>query len=179
LERGKNIVIFLSSKKKKMTFQRKLLATGTYSEVYTTDDPKWVVKRQWINDTYIELDILSRFNHPCIVPLKDFDLSMDGDRIFLEMTLLRGKSSLHCNNIIHLAYDLLSAIAFLHEHGIYHGDITYANVVILPATDEYPERAALIDFGLAQLCFRNSDGDWVFSTHKLSTPIRDISYDLY
>lgn len=49
-----------------------------------------------------------------------------------------------------LAYELLSALAFLHANGIMHRDLKPANILMGDETDSSPLR--IVDLGLAKRC---------------------------
>ena len=108
-----------------------------------------------------EAQILGRLNHPALVSL--FDAGVDltdatAPQMFLIMEYVEGpdlrqalrKGALSGFEVAYLAWDLLGALGYVHEHGIIHRDLKPANVLLAPARAR-PALGKLADFGIAML----------------------------
>jgi len=104
-----------------------------------------------------EADVLRSLEGTGLVPLV---AAGEADGLFyLAMPLLPGRSlaervaerRLSVDETLHVAIDLLSALATVHEHGVLHRDIKPSNVMVDGVAADGPiGRATLIDFGLAR-----------------------------
>lgn len=98
-----------------------------------------------------EAVVLRQFDHPHILPVYDF--GADGERLYLVMRLLDGRSLLHVLNNGPLTFELIgrytreiaSALDYAHARGVIHRDIKPANILL-----DADGRALLADFGVAQ-----------------------------
>ena len=100
-----------------------------------------------------EVNIQSLIRHPFIMPVRNFDFTFKNNRYHvLEMPpAMCGLSSVHdfikTNNTMYkIMYQVLSAIDFLHDMRILHGDIKPENIVLMSDNLENPE-IRIIDFG--------------------------------
>ncbi len=112
-------------------------------------------------------------NHPSIVTVFDYDEDegvpfivyelVEGTR--LDRLIVRGRLSE--SQVIDLACQLASALAYAHERGIIHRDIKPQNIVV---TEE--GRAKILDFGLAKKTgveFTSDDGDTLQASASFET----------
>lgn len=108
-----------------------------------------------------EARLLAALNHPRLVTLLDAGthVTEGGDsRVFLVLELVPGgdlgrrlqQGPMTAVELEYLAWDLLGALEHIHEHGIVHGDIKPANVLLTEARNR-PPAAKLADFGMAAL----------------------------
>jgi serine/threonine protein kinase len=103
-----------------------------------------------------EARVLSALSHPHVVAISDYGI--DGDRPFLAMELLEGRSledvvhedPLDPDRALKIATQLLRGLAFAHQKGIAHRDLKPANVFLVKMGDD-GEHAKLLDFGLARM----------------------------
>ena len=102
-----------------------------------------------------EADILARLAHPAIVSYVADGITEDG-RLFLAMEWIDGITAARriagdgftLRETIATAKRILGALAAAHALGVFHRDVKPTNV-LLPDGD--PERAMLIDFGIARV----------------------------
>ena len=100
-----------------------------------------------------ERRILSRLDHPNIVPLLDAGTDADG-RPFLVTALVDGEPiDAHCRHRalgvaarLHLVREMVSALAHAHRQLIVHRDLKPANVLV-----DGQGRVRLLDFGIAKM----------------------------
>ena len=101
-----------------------------------------------------EFEILSKLDHPNLVKVYDFSFLASSDP-FITMELIQGVHLREffedSNNIIFLPsiiFQILSALSYLHEKEILHGDIKPENIMIIKnSTDSVTTK--LLDFGLS------------------------------
>lgn len=106
-----------------------------------------------------EAQALARLRHPNIVTI--FDLGQEGGHTFLAMEHVEGESlavrlrrdALTLPEALAIARQLADALAAAHRAGVVHADIKPANVILDPQF-----RPLLVDFGLARLSGRDSQG---------------------
>jgi serine/threonine-protein kinase len=136
---------------------------------------------------------LAALDHPNVVRIEDAGVTADG-RPFLVMPLLRGQSlrqrldargPLSAGAAVAVALDVLAGLAAAHRAGIIHRDVKPANVFLArPAADRPgilgrdrrarrpaaggPERAILLDFGVAKVIGESLDS--TTGGHVLGTP---------
>ncbi|MCB9593208.1 MAG: serine/threonine protein kinase [Sandaracinaceae bacterium] len=103
-----------------------------------------------------EARVLSALTHPHVVSISDYGI--DGDRPFLVMELLEGrtleevlrKGDMTPQLALDVTREILEGLAFAHEKGVAHRDLKPANVFLLRGRDEN-EHVKLLDFGLARV----------------------------
>ena len=108
-----------------------------------------------------EARMLGGLNHPALVALLDAGVDVTdavAPRMYLIMEYVPGsdlrrrlrQGALGDFEVEYLAWDLLSALEYIHERGIIHRDLKPANVLLTP-TQNRPDRGKLADFGIAVL----------------------------
>jgi serine/threonine protein kinase len=106
----------------------------------------------------------SRLHHPNVIQVLDFGQTEDG-RLFIVMEYVPGcslldvlhhESPLAEPRAVHLAAQILSALAEAHREGIVHRDLKPDNVMVESRSDE-PEFVKVLDFGIAKLRDPNAD----------------------
>jgi len=103
-----------------------------------------------------EARAMAALRHDRIVPLNDFFLEETTGLLVLVMPLMEGRpledvfkdnpNGLAVSGALKYAGDVLSALAFAHEHGVVHRDVKPSNILI---TKE--DKAYIMDFGIAKL----------------------------
>jgi serine/threonine protein kinase len=102
-----------------------------------------------------EAQAIARLDHPGCVRVLDFGVDTTGAP-YLAMELLDGvtladeiarQGKLPLLRAVHLAQQLVAALAHAHAHGVIHRDVKPGNVMLARGGS----RAVLIDFGLASL----------------------------
>ena len=98
-----------------------------------------------------EVQVISRLEHPRIARLLDFG---EGDWvIYYVMEFVPGPTlkehlarvrRASVTDVVHIADDVLSAVAHAHQQGIVHRDVKPENIVLSPSG------AVLLDFGIAK-----------------------------
>ncbi len=128
-----------------------------------------------------EARAISKLSHPNIITLHDFGFD-DCERPFMVMEYASGSSleewlrgsDLTTQRVIHVARQVMSALAEAHSHDIVHRDLKPANVMLTRAGHDR-DFAKLLDFGLARLVSSDSaqgltrDGE-VFGTPHYMSP---------
>jgi len=103
-----------------------------------------------------EVRLLASFDHPGLVTLYD---RIAGERPALVMQFVDGedlrtrlqRGALGTRETAAIGADVAAALAYVHERGVLHRDVTPANV-LLPTTTEPGDPVALLaDFGIARL----------------------------
>ena len=178
----------------------RILGQGGYGSVYSVKSDNVVVKKQITNLYNLvvlnEIDIMRRLQHPCIGNLLEFQIhnisresaevlyllqkGYNIDNVDLSTRLYTSPSG-STLSLKEIAFDMISAVSFMHQHGIAHLDIKNENTIFLEGDDDYPSRAALIDFGLSKHCFEHKinlpDGtsykDYVFESVAFTLDHRD------
>jgi Protein kinase domain len=119
----------------------------------------------------------SALGHPGIVRVLDFDVSSDGTH-FLVMELLEGETledrlarrgHLPWSDAIVIARQVGAALSVAHGAGVLHRDLKPANV-FLASSPNRPERAVLLDFGLARKLEDGSASRLTHSGASVGTP---------
>lgn len=105
-----------------------------------------------------EARVGGRFEHPNVVEVYDVGASDGGYYMVLE--LLSGESlqqriqragELSWPDVCRLLLPCMRAVAEAHSNGIVHRDLKPANIFVCVASRTAPERAKVLDFGLAKL----------------------------
>lgn len=99
----------------------------------------------------------SRLGHPNIVRMFDYGEDRDGVP-YIAMELIDGvpmserrKDDLSLAVILHLADQILAALAYIHARGIIHRDVKPENIVVVGQDDPEKPGAKLLDFGFARV----------------------------
>jgi eukaryotic-like serine/threonine-protein kinase len=151
-----------------------VLGTGGMGVVYRAYDPhlerlvaiKVLQQIQEETDTGARLleeaRSASALNHPNVCTI--YEVSEEGERAFIVMEYVDGRSletmlpgGLPIDEAIEYAHQIADALAHAHEHGIIHGDLKSANIIVTS-----DGRVKVVDFGLARRQLR--DIDKTFST---------------
>lgn len=139
----------------------KLLNNGKYAKVYHARDTctgkEVAIKSFQSSDNLdvVEIQAMSRLNHPHILKLKDVIATSDGGQIFVitefarcgdlfEMISKRGPLIEDLSR--HYFQQLISAVKHCHSHGVFHRDIKPENLLL---DDKW--RLKLSDFGLSAI----------------------------
>lgn len=101
-----------------------------------------------------EAAVLRRLESPWLAPV--LDVGYEADHLYVVMPLIPGvtlqerlaNGRLDVSEALTVASCLLSALTEVHDHGVLHGDVKPANVIV--DMDSPLERATLIDFDLAR-----------------------------
>ncbi len=112
-----------------------------------------VLSEEVLDDMLKEVRLAARLKHPHILPLKNADY-IDG-RLVLAYPLgeqsLAGRLQSRLSPSLALEYtkQMLSAVAYAHEHRIIHCDIKPQNMILFPG-----KTLMLTDFGIAKVAYR-------------------------
>jgi 5'-AMP-activated protein kinase catalytic alpha subunit len=103
--------------------------------------------------TAFEADILYRLDHESIIELRDVIPTDNGPAIVLPyahggdlFSVVANRGGLHESDARVVSYNLLSALAYCHDRGIWHRDVKLENIFLLT---ENVHDIVLADFGLA------------------------------
>jgi Tol biopolymer transport system component len=145
---------------------------GGMGEVYRARDTRLgrevaikVLPAEWVEDErrgrrlLHEARVLSTLNHPHIVTVHEIE--SDHGRDFIVMELVDGTSlemvipehGLPLPDVLQLAIPIADGLAAAHAHGIVHGDLKPANVML-----RRDGTIKVLDFGLARLADADFDG---------------------
>jgi serine/threonine protein kinase len=104
-----------------------------------------------------EARIISRLEHPGIVPVHDCGMLPDG-RIYYTMKLVRGerldqavRSRPGISNSLRLFEKICEAVAFAHANGVIHRDLKPQNIMVGPFGE-----VLVMDWGIAKLLERST-----------------------
>ncbi|MHC5079468.1 MAG: tetratricopeptide repeat protein [Planctomycetota bacterium] len=99
-----------------------------------------------------EFEILARYDHPHLA--RAYEIGREGNQAYYtlqfvsETHLLDAAEGMDQAGILHLAVQVLKALAFIHHLGLVHGDVKPQNILVdLSGTAPH---ARLLDFGLAE-----------------------------
>lgn len=143
--------IFLSTYPGKLPEQPEI--SSYISDIFINENGQIIKSSRSLSWTSLisETNIFLNVNHPNIIKAEKIYLSLDngGTRKVqyvlpqLKIFDLEVISTWPKDKIKRVCYQIIDALAFLEEHGIYHGDIKVTNILL----DEN-DNAVLIDFGL-------------------------------
>lgn len=93
----------------------------------------------------------SALSHPNICTI--FEFGEDGGEVFIAMEYVEGRTfadvirtgTLPVDTVLRYGRQIASGLAYAHNHGVLHGDLTSKNILITSAGD-----AKILDFGLAR-----------------------------
>ncbi len=100
----------------------------------------------------------SRLSHPNSIQVTDFG-QMEEGALFIAMEYLEGRDLAQEmervgffpeERLIHIASQIVSALADAHEAGVIHRDMKPENVMLVPRRDD-PDHVKVLDFGIAKL----------------------------
>ena len=106
-----------------------------------------------------EARITSALRHPGIVQVIDFHTPPDGPP-FMVMEYLDGailadviarEAPLSLARVCDLTSQIASGLAAAHRKGVVHRDLNPANLLVLPADGDQPERVKILDFGISKM----------------------------
>lgn len=150
--------------------KEKVLGAGTYGEVsrVTRSGTTYVVKRFFQHegsklppeDYFIELDLLTRFDHPNLMSATSYYYSPTEACAFLHEalgTLSRGSG-------LDVYLGVLSGLAYLHANGVIHRDLKPGNILIFKGV------AKIADFGMAVTTKRPIPHDRRMGTRRYMAP---------
>jgi serine/threonine-protein kinase len=127
-----------------------------------------------------EAQAASVLDHPSLVRVIDFGEQWGGF-MWLTMELLEGttlqailaeEGRLSVLRAVEIVLDVCAGLAHAHARGIVHGDVTPANVLLVPRADDDGDvelRAKLCDFGVARMA-TNVDAEESGARPSLGTP---------
>jgi serine/threonine protein kinase len=161
----------------------KLIGKGGYGTVFRgvrKGQIKAIKKLPYIDEgirTPIELDIMSRLNHPNIVRIDEIIIGIDALYYTMDIAVadlghfIYKNPKLSLKTRVRIIYELASAIHFIHQNGIFHCDIKPGNVLI------YKDgKVKLTDFGIAQYSDTYS---WLCQTDIYAPPEVLINFYKY
>jgi len=102
-----------------------------------------------------EARALAALRHPHVVPIRGFGLS--GRTPYMVMELLQGQTLTHLleseaplapERALHLAEQVIDAVAFIHTQGVIHRDLKSPNVMVEQGPDG--DHVRVLDFGFAK-----------------------------
>jgi len=106
-----------------------------------------------------EAQITSALRHPGIVQVIDFNTTPDGAP-YLVMEYLEGKDlgqvitrqgALGVTRAADITSQIARALSAAHRKGVVHRDLKPQNIFLLPADEDEPERAKVLDFGISKI----------------------------
>lgn len=140
------------------------ISSGSYGEVFTSNFENVVkIQRTTYNDVGVslrEVNVYSRFIHPCIIPLLNYTFQFETETITFFFAFPRGASFKDAVKrssipIEDMKLDILSALHHLHQGGIAHCDIKPDNLVL------FNGHINLIDFGLSKPIIETNRGKMI------------------
>jgi serine/threonine-protein kinase len=150
-----------------------------------------VIHRHLVRDRQIsrrfvrEASILRKLRCPNLVPLLDFGETDDGI-LYMALELVEGRAldqlmlegPLEIQRSVDIVRQVCAALESAHSAGIVHRDLKPGNVTIEAASDDAPERARVLDFGMAKVLRGNgndsltalTEQNMVFGTPEYMAP---------
>lgn len=119
--------------------------------------PQLVMSADTIRRFQREARAVTHLNHPNIVRVHDLGETADGT-LYIAMDLIAGQSlsdviqssqPLAAPRIVHIATQIVSALAHAHDNGVIHRDLKPQNIMITRRPDGR-EVVTLLDFGIAK-----------------------------
>jgi ATP-dependent Clp protease ATP-binding subunit ClpC len=115
-------------------------------------DDRWI-QRQF----FMEMEALSRINHPNVVDVLDYGKTPEG-KLYLVLQYINGVSlreiidreGMHLKHVAYIVRQIGLALSAAHEKGILHCDLKPENIMLQDLGD-LKERIKLIDFGVAKV----------------------------
>lgn len=110
-------------------------------------------KEEYEGRFYQEAKAAGRLNHPNIVTI--YDVGKSGDVAYIAMEFLQGRELrdvmddgglLPADQVLDIAAQVASGLAYAHEHDIVHRDVKPANIMIV-----HDGHAKITDFGIARM----------------------------
>jgi serine/threonine protein kinase len=163
----------------------KTLGRGAFGEVYRAHDIRLkrdvaikVLLDVGFEDSFKnrflgEAQAMAKLLHPNIAAV--FDSGEAGNRPFLVMELVEGSSLLEAvesspaavRDVVRIGTQVCSGMAYAHERGIIHRDLTLRNILLTPAGT-----VKVVDFGLAKMMHSQvqSDPNYVVGTPMYLSP---------
>jgi serine/threonine protein kinase len=148
---------------------------SSYADIYYGND--YVVKRYYkdptLGELIKELNIYNIAKHQCII--KPLAWTVDADVGYLAMPKGKDiKQAYEDGNISmkRIIFDTLSALTYLNEATIVHGDIKYHNMLYFKEDD----RCKLIDMGLARFAILNTDFEYYTTGVAYTLAFRNPNY---
>ena len=113
-------------------------------------DSRYLANSQSLDDLHREVRIMARLDHPCVLPLKDARF-IEGHFVMvfpLGEETLADRMSRRMSRATAMDYivQMISAVAYAHEHNVLHRDIKPDNFVLFA-----DQLIQLTDFGLARI----------------------------
>lgn len=153
----------------------KLLQTGLGSD-------------EWRERILREASIVGELSHPSIVTLYDVGIDPSSGAPYLILEYVPGRTlekllatgRVPLQNALAWGKDLARALSYLHRHGVIHGDVKPANILV----DERG-RVKLTDFGVARLMSHTPEDNHISGTPAYLAPeqiqgvARDFRSDLF
>ncbi len=118
-----------------------------------------------------EIQALARLSHPGVVPI--YDLGEEEGRLYFVMELVEGgpfdrlgpfEEGVEGRRLLAAALEVLDTLAYLHQKGVIHRDLTPANILTTPEG-----HAKVMDFGLAYL--EGAEPGLTRTGYTLGTPL--------
>ena len=114
-----------------------------------------------------EARVVGQLSHPYIIAVHDMGIEESSSTPYIVMEYLKGssldrilnKGSVPFPKACAWAADVATALDVAHSHGVIHGDVKTANILI---TDQ--GRVKLMDFGMARLASHNGSGSPLLGT---------------
>lgn len=171
----------------------KRIGSGTFGAVFEVEDSKgnlFAIKKVEQDPQYKnrELDILRNINHPNCLRLIKFYITHEGnpaqeylhivsDRFPIDLSrYVNTPNSEITEDLVRIfAFQIFSALAYLHSIGVCHRDMKPSNVLIDPETG----RLQICDFGSAKPIRSNDKSVFYIATRSYRAPELLFEYNHY